>query len=127
MKREDYLKTEEGIRNAERFIKALREHRLIASVKKVSRDGLSRQIFFGEVGVYKDGAGNDRMTIYQFNYFFSQLGWRYARGNADALSISGCGMDMIFHTFESVASSLKYYGFDVPNNYLSLADDYMRV
>lgn len=123
MKREDYLKTEEGIRNAERFIKALKEHRLIASVKKVSRDGLSRQIFFGEVGI----VANDRPAIYQFNYFFSQLGWRYARGNADALSISGCGMDMIFHTFDSVASTLKYYGFDVPDNYTCLADDYMKI
>jgi hypothetical protein len=123
MKREDYLKTEEGIRNAERFIKALKEHRLIASVKKVSRDGLSRQIFFGEVGIVANG----RPAIYQFNYFFSQLGWRYARNNSDALSISGCGMDMVFHTFESVASTLKYYGFDVPDDYLSLADDYMMI
>ena len=120
-KRAEYLQSEDGKSNAERFIKALKEGRLVCSVKHVSSSGMSRVISFCEVR--KIGK---TYTLFQFNWFFKQLGWTYV-DSWNAIRVGGCGMDMIFHTLYSVCSTLQYYGFKVPKDYSILADNYMRI
>ena len=117
----EFLQSEDGKRNAERFIKALKEGRLVCSVKHVSSSGTSRIISFCEVS--KVGK---TYTLYQFNWFFKQLGWTYV-DSWHAIRVGGCGMDMVFYTIESVCSTLQYHGFKVPKDYMSLADNYMII
>lgn len=120
-----YLASEEGQMNAKRFIKALREKRIIATVKKVSSSGMSRDIFFGEVAI--SGKGGSRYThIYQFNWFFKQLGYNYNSG-MDSIRVGGCGMDMIFNTLYGVCGTLKYNGFKLPDNWSSLSEAYLYI
>lgn len=124
-KKAEYLQSEEGKRNAERFIKALKEGRLVCSVKSVSSSGMSRVISFCEVA--KIGyPKKDRYALYQFNWFFKNLGWTYVNSR-DAIRVGGCGMDMIFHVLYSVCGTLEYYGFKMPKDWSSLADNYMKI
>lgn len=118
----EFLQSENGMRNAERFIKALKEHRIVCSVKHVSSTGMSRTISFCEMHV---GTMNRKKygQILQFNWFISQLGYTYDK-NRDGIRVGGCGMDMVFNTLYNVAAELKRNGFKVPNDYASLADHY---
>jgi len=114
-----FLASEVGKRNAERFIKALKEERILCSVQSVSKSGASKVIAFREI--VKCGK---KFSILQFDWFLEQLGYT-AKNNG--ISIGGCGMDMIFHTLNSVAGTLKANGFKVPENYTILADHYHHV
>lgn len=118
---EMFLQSEDGKRNAERFIKALKEKRIIACVKYVSSSGMSRDIAFREVIKTKYG-----YSMLQFDWFFEQLGWQRSK-NYDAIRVRGCGMDMRFHVLYSVCQELKYYGFKLPKEWPSLADDFMAI
>lgn len=115
-----YLASETGKANAQRFIKALSEKRLLCTVKKVSSSGMSRQIFFGEM------CFNQTFShVCQFNWFFKEIGFHYT--NNDCISVSGCGMDMIFHSLTVACSILKENGFTLPDNYNSLCCDYSLI
>lgn len=120
-----FLESEDGKRNAERFIKALKERRLVCSVKHVSKSGMSRVISFCEMNSCTEGRNHRkrRYDILQFNWFFGRLGWSYD-DDWYAIRVGGCGMDMVFHVLYEVASQLKYYGFNVPKDWSRLADDY---
>lgn len=118
---EMFLQSEDGKRNAERFIKALKEKRIIACVKYVSSSGMSRDIAFREVIKTKYG-----YSMLQFDWFFEQLGWPRSK-NYDAIRVGGCGMDMRFHVLYSVCQELQYYGFKLPKEWPSLADDFMAI
>lgn len=118
---EDYLKSENGQMNAKRFIKALKEGRIICVVKHVSSSGMSRDIAFREVVKTKNG-----FHMLQFDWFFEQLGWSRSK-NYDAIRVCGCGMDMRFHVIYSVCMELKYYGFKLPKDWSSLADNFMAI
>lgn len=120
-----FLASEEGKWNAERFIKALKEQRIVVSIPHVSSSGMSRIIRFREINGYKSG-NKYHYAIYQFDWFLEQLGYSYDK-NWDGIKIGGCGMDMVFATLDAVSSSLKYYGFDVPEDYTSLADNYLKI
>lgn len=120
-----YLESEDGKRNAERFIKALREGRMVCSVKHVNSTGTSRVISFCEM---KSWTVNRKRhwAIYQFNWFFKNLGFRYD-DSWDAIRVGGCGMDMIFGTLYNVCGTLQYHGFKLPKDWSSLADHYNRI
>lgn len=121
----EFLQSENGKMNAERFIKALKEHRIVCSVKHVSSTGMSRTISFCEMCVSTMN-GKKYGQLLQFNWFFTQLGWPWDK-NRDGIRVSGCRMDMIFNTLDCVAAELKANGFNVPNDYTSLADNYNRM
>lgn len=121
----EFLQSEDGKRNAERFIKALKEQRIVVSIPHVSSSGMSRIIRFREIHKYKSG-NKYRYAIYQFDWFFEQLGYCYDK-NWDGIRVGGCGMDMVFHTLYSVCGTLKYHGFKVPKDYPHLADHYLKV
>lgn len=120
-----FLQSENGKMNAERFIKALKEGRILVSIPHISSSGMSRVIRFREISKF-ESYGKTYPQILQFDWFLEQLGYCYDK-NWDGIKIGGCGMDMVFATLDAVSSSLKYYGFDVPEDYTSLADNYLKV
>lgn len=120
-----FLESEDGKCNAERFIKALKEGRIVCSVKHISKSGMSRVISFCEMQSYIVNR-KKRWALYQFNWFFGQLGWTYDK-SYDAIRVGGCGMDMIFATLYNVAGTLKFHGFKVPKDYCGLAAHYHRM
>ena len=111
MKTKNYLQSEEGKTNAERFLSALIERRMFAVIKNVPHSGMSRTISFHEFKTGETGG-----FILQFNYFISQFGYKEDR-NREGVKVSGCGMDMVFATLYHVCGVLKNEGFDVPVDY----------
>lgn len=91
------------IDDCHRYAKAISGGRMLCVIKSVSRSGMSRNISFHESA--KRGGG--------FCYFwnlFRALGYTEARGNREYFSISGCGMDMIFHTNCTIMHELRRLG-----------------
>ena len=118
-----YLKSEEGQRNGKRFIKALKERRIICSVKHVSNSGMSRAIAVREVVKLKE---LNQYAIYQFDWFIRNLGWTYVDSD-NAIRVSGCGMNMVFHLLYCVCGRLEHEGFKLPDNWSSLCDNYLSI
>ena len=118
----EFLQSEAGKMNAERFLKAVREHRILCNIKRVSRSGMSRVI-----GVYEiQNDENGRPNILQFNWFLGQMGWTYSDKD-HAIRVGGCGMDMIFHLLSSSVEKLRDYGFKVEPRLELTTCDYMYV
>lgn len=68
-------------------------------VRTVSRSGMSRTIDFFVMPTKK----GDR-PMYLSGYMATLLG--YTRDSSGALRVSGCGMDMVFHTVYNLSSVL---------------------
>lgn len=117
-----FLASEYGTREANRFVQALKDHRISAITRHCSRTGMSRYIEFFEVATDYRG----KTAFYHFNYLFDKLGFKYS-DKYYAVKVEGCGMDMKFHALNYVAGTLKFYGVDVPENYTENADDYIRL
>ena len=99
---------EQFVSDAQRYIKAIREGRMINSIGSVSASGMSRTIKFMSCERYKDETNH---SYCQYWAFFTALGHSEARSKNGYFSISGCGMDMIFHTNYSIIHKLKSLGF----------------
>lgn len=93
--------------NANAYIKAIKEKRMINSIDSVSRSGMTRNIKF--LSCEK----NTSTSFYYRNYFalFVALGYSPANQRSHYFKISGCGMDMIFHTNYSNMHNFKTLGF----------------
>jgi len=95
-------------RDAERWISAVREGRLICTVKNVSRSGMSRTFYYFEL---KKSDHNDKSYIMQFYAFLKAMGYTESRSHDHAITVGGCGMDMNFNTNYSIIHSLARLGF----------------
>lgn len=84
------------IKDAKVYIKAIKERRMINSIGSVSSSGMSRTIKF----LSCEKSKHQPNDFYYRNYhaLFLCLGYSEARGDRDYFSISGGGMDMIFHS-----------------------------
>ena len=102
--------------NAIRYIKAIKEKRMICNIESVSRSGMSRNIKFLECSGNKKNGFN----YYNFYAFFLCLGFTPVRDNS-TFRISGCGMDMIFHTNYTIIHRLQRLGFISENKCRVLA------
>lgn len=69
-------------------------------VRTVSRSGMSRTIDFLAMPTRR----GDRHMLYLSGYIGTLLG--YNRDRSGALKVTGCGMDMIFHTVYNLATVL---------------------
>lgn len=95
IEKQDYTDIDDFYSHAQRYVKAIKEGRVICSIGSVSKSGMSRTIKFVEC------SKNTRTGNYNYMNFWSLfkcLGYAEARNSRDYFSISGCGMDMIFHT-----------------------------
>lgn len=108
LKNESYYNQDQFINDAKRYIKALKEGRMICSIDKVSASGMSRTIKF----LSCEKRSIDKSYIY-LNYFafFCTLAFSPADKNSHYFRISGCGMDMIFHTNYTIIHTLCDLGF----------------
>ena len=105
-----YVDTEQDrvdifIENVQRYIKAIKEGRIICDIAKVSQSGMSRNIKFLECA-----KGRDRHNWLNFWSLFKMLGYTEVK-NDYTFRINGCGMDMIFHTNYTNMHQFKRLGF----------------
>ena len=105
-KNEYKIDIETFINNAKRYIKAIKENRMICAIGSVSKSGMSRNIKFVELS---KSDTSDKHQLYNFYQFFDVLGYTKVK-NSDYFRIGGCGMDMIFHTNYTIIHNLKYIG-----------------
>lgn len=103
---ENYSGIDDFINNAERYIKAIKEGRMINCIGSVSGSGMSRTIKFLECQKVEAG----KYSYYNFYLFFKLTG-HTAVSNSDFFRVNGCGMDMIFHTNYSIIHNLCELGF----------------
>ena len=89
----EYYSIDQFYNDALRYKKAIREGRVICSIGSVSRSGMSRTIKFLECS-----KGTSQYYYMNFFVFFKVLGYTETRSKDHYFTITGCGMDMIFHT-----------------------------
>lgn len=94
------------VRDAKTYLKAIKERRMLCVIHRVSSSGMSRVISFHSCENYKGNYG-----YRQYWSLFKVLGYSEARGEDYAFTISGCGMDMIFHTNYTNIHILRRLGF----------------
>lgn len=94
-------------RNAERYIKASRQERIICRIESVSKSGMSRKLAFFELAKMHK---SPRHTLLNFYSLFTMLGHRKVK-DSDSFRIDGCGMDMVFHTHYTNIHQLHSLGF----------------
>jgi hypothetical protein len=92
--------------NAARYISAIKQTRMMCNIESVSNSGMSRNIRFFEM----DGSNKTGYRVYNFYAFFLALGYTKVN-DRDTFRISGCGMDMIFHTNYTIIHMLQSLGF----------------
>lgn len=99
MKKNYTKKDLERIEILKELKKDLKNKRIIATVKSVSRSGMSRVISFNYY--------SKNHYLYNINYKISKL-LNY-RLTDHGVSVGGCGMDMIFHVLYSInALAINY-------------------
>ena len=90
------------IDNAKRYIKAIKEGRVICNIASVSKSGMSRNIKFLEC--------SGRKSNYHYSSFYSLFKSLGYASKDDNFRINGCGMDMIFHTNYTNIHNFKSLG-----------------
>lgn len=106
LKGEIYYSQDRFICDAERYIKAIKEGRMICSIEKVSASGMSRTIKF-----LSCEKGSRNYIYLNYFAFFQTLGFSPASKRSHYFRIHGCGMDMIFHTNYTIIHKLQRLGF----------------
>ena len=100
----EYYSEESFINDANNWIKAIKEGRVICNVASVSKSGMSRKLKFlsYEPSTYKD---EQKGYYRQYNVMLECLGFKFNR-DSWAITVNGCGMDMIFHTNYTIMHQL---------------------
>ena len=91
--KETYYSVDQFYSDCLRYVKAIKEGRMICNIESVSSSGMSRNIKFLECS-----KGRTRHNYQNFHSFFRVLGYSLAGKYKDCFRINGCGMDMIFNT-----------------------------
>lgn len=106
IKKVSYYDAERFLSDAKRYVKAIREGRVICSIGSVSNSGMSRTIKF----LAPEKSKHDKKYYYSnFFAFMKSLEFSPVR-DSDYFRINGCGMDMIFHTNYSIMHRLERLG-----------------
>lgn len=79
------------LKDADRYIRAISDRSMICVINSVSSSGMSRNISF----YHLQKNGYKEFNVLNFNCLFKSLGYTYIN---NGFRISGCGMNMIFHT-----------------------------
>lgn len=90
-----------------RYIKAIKEKRMICNIESVSSSGMSRNIKFVEMRKCTELKEHFILNFYKF---FVVMGYTKVK-NSDCFRITGCGMDMIFNTNYNIIHNLYNMGF----------------
>jgi hypothetical protein len=95
--------------HASRYIKAIKEGRMICSIGSVSASGMSRTIKFLEMAKCSKPYRKPYVLL-NFYEFFQMIGYAVVK-DSDYFRIHGCGMDMVFNTNYSIIQLLHLLGF----------------
>lgn len=93
------------IAHGDRWIKTIKDHRMICSIPHVSKSGMSRHLKFIEVS-----KGRGRYNMLNFWNFMGALGFEKVR-DSNCFRIHGVGMDMVFDSNYYVIRYLYGLGF----------------
>jgi hypothetical protein len=104
IKKLNYYSLEQFQQDAQTYIKAIKEGRMLCVIKSVSKSGMSRVIKFNSAE-----HGKERTNFRQYSCLFETLGYKESRSQS-GYTVNGCGMDMIFHTNYSIIHSFKNMG-----------------
>ncbi len=102
----DYFNADDFISHAKRYIKAIKEGRVIVDIVSVSSSGMSRKMKFLECAKHKN---ENRYSYLNFYALFRCLG--YSFGDRENFQVNGCGMDMVFNTNYNNIYDLYKLGF----------------
>ena len=106
MKKLNHYSVEQFVNDAQRYIKAIKEGRVINCIGSVSSSGMSRNIKFLSCEKGKYG-----FNYLNFTCLFIALGYTEGSKGYGYFRVNGCGMDMIFHTNYSNIHRLSRLGF----------------
>jgi hypothetical protein len=95
-----YYSVEDFEKDCLTYINAIESGRMMCSIHSVAKSGMSRVLSFHSCEHYTD---QNRYSFRQYYSLFSSLGYTES-GNG--FRVSGCGMDMIFHTNYSIMHTL---------------------
>jgi len=111
----EYYGEESFINDANNWIKAIKEGRVICNVASVSKSGMNRKLKF-----LSCEPTNEKFYYRQYNTMLEVLGFKYNR-DSWAITVNGCGMDMIFHTNYTIIHQLQRMGFITESECSSLS------
>ena len=121
-RRNEYYCSSEFINDARRYVKAVDDQRMLCVINSVSRMGDSRTMRF----LAPEKNPHDKYYNYlNFNGLFVALG--YKRSKHDFFIIGGGGMDMVFHTNDSVLRRFETLGIITKAKRDSLSADRVEV
>lgn len=79
---------------------------IYARVTRVSASGMNRRV---QLSYIAEHMYEDEPRIIDISDFAAQaLGWNYKSGYNGGISVSGCGMDMLFHTVYVLSYAMGY-------------------
>jgi hypothetical protein len=96
------------IDHCKRYIKAIREGRMICSIDSVSASGMSRTLKFIECA-RSQKVKPTQYYILNFYQLFDALGFQKVK-DSDYFRVHGCGMDMVFATNYQNIHQMAYMG-----------------
>lgn len=105
-KSSEFYNSESFIENGMRYIKAIKQRRMICNIGSVSKSGMSRTIKFMEC---RKISGRNEYSYLNFYSLFDMMGYNPDIGGYSR--ITGCGMDMIFYTNYQIIHRLHKIGF----------------
>lgn len=97
---QNYYEVSMFISDVQTYIKAIKQRRMFCIIDSVSSSGMSRNIHFHSF---------EKKYYRQYWTLFKVLGYTETKNNS--FRISGCGMDMIFHTNYSNIHTFYRLGF----------------
>ena len=100
-----YYSVEDFEKDCLAYINAIESGRMLCSIHSVAKSGMSRVLSFHSC---EASQGTDKFYYRQYRSLFCALGYREA---GEGFRISGCGMDMIFHTNYTIIHRLCRLGF----------------
>lgn len=98
---------EDFVRDANIYLKAIKEGRMLCVIKSVSKSGMSRVIAFHSCQKHQT---SNFHNYRQYNCLFEAMGYKESK-NSNGFTVHGCGMDMIFHTNYTIIHKLHRLGF----------------
>ena len=103
IKKMSHYSADEFIKDSLTYAAAIKDGRMLCIVKSVSKSGMSRILTFHSL------EGIESKYYRSYRSFFEAMGYKENRSK-EGFTVSGCGMDMIFHTNYNIMHDLRRMG-----------------
>ena len=110
-----YYSEEAFLNDANAYINSIKNGSMLCIIHSVAKSGMSRAIKF-----HSCADNGERYNYRQYINLFEALGYK-EKGETGAFTVSGCGMDMIFHTNYCIIHDFKNVGIITSNECRVLA------